>query len=75
MKEGVKTGRKFVIFSHIYAGARVKHDDTSKMSDLWTDTYNSRYFDLLLQYPSQLIIEIAGHDHWEDLRSYENKDG
>lgn len=45
------------------------------MSDLWTDTYNTRYFDLLLQYPSQLIIEIAGHDHWEDLRSYENKDG
>ena len=75
MKEAAGTGKKVIIFSHIYAGGYVKHDDTAGVADNWTDESNSRYFDLLLQYKDQVLIEIAGHDHWEDLRSYENKDG
>jgi len=25
--------------------------------------------------PGKLILEVGGHDHWEDLRSYKDKDG
>jgi hypothetical protein len=28
-----------------------------------------------LTYKDQIVIEIGGHDHWEDIRVYENKDG
>jgi hypothetical protein len=29
----------------------------------------------MLQYKDQLVIELAGHEHWEDLRYYEDSDG
>ena len=45
------------------------------MQDLWGSDYKNRYFDLLLQYKDQIVIELAGHDHWEDLRYYEDSDG
>lgn len=45
------------------------------MQDLWGNDYKNRYFDMLLKYKDQLIIELAGHDHWEDLRYYEDSDG
>jgi hypothetical protein len=48
LKEAAATGKKVIIFSHIYAGGYVKHDDTAGVADNWTDESNSRYFDLLL---------------------------
>ena len=66
------SSRKFVIIDHIYAGLRVQHDSNSFMEDLWRDDYRDRYFNFLLKYKNQLVIEIAGHDHWEDLRYYED---
>jgi hypothetical protein len=60
---------------HIYAGARVKHDDSQSVSSMWDKDYNDRYFDLLLKYKDQVMLEVGGHDHWEDIRVYKNKDG
>lgn len=42
---------------------------------MWNDDYNKRYFDLMLKYKDRLVIELAGHDHWEDFRLYVDKDG
>lgn len=42
--------RKYIIFDHIYAGGRIKHDTSSTMQDLWGADYKNKYFDLLLQY-------------------------
>jgi len=69
------SGQKYVIFTHIYAGSRVKHSDKLKMSDLWDTNWNKKYFDLLKDNKDRLVIELAGHDHWEDLRMYLDKDG
>ena len=48
MKEAATNGKKFIIFSHIYAGGYLLHDNTAGVADNWTDESNSRYFDLLL---------------------------
>ena len=75
LKEAQASGRKFILISHIYAGARVNHDDTQSVSSMWDSDYNSRYFDLLLAYKDQVMLEVGGHDHWEDIRVYKNKHG
>jgi hypothetical protein len=64
-----------VIFEHIYAGGRGKHKTGEKYEDIWRDDYNKRYFDLLLDNQDKLMLEIGGHDHWEDLRFYQKDDG
>ena len=63
-------GRRFLFLTHIYAGARVKHEDTGEIENLWQERYSERYFELLERYGDKLILEVAGHDHWEDLRLY-----
>ena len=62
------SGRKFIILDHIYAGGRFKHDATKKAQSLWSPKYNEWYFDLWDKYKDNIIIELAGHDHWEDVR-------
>ena len=62
--------RKYMILTHIYAGARVKHESTGEVEDLWQEKYSQRYFDLLRRHQGKVILEVAGHDHWEDLRVY-----
>lgn len=42
---------------------------------MWDKTYNKRYFDMMLEYKDQVVLEVGAHDHWEDVRYYENKDG
>ena len=61
---------KFIFLTHIYAGARVKHEETGEIENLWQERYSERYFELLERYGDKLILEVAGHDHWEDLRLY-----
>lgn len=63
----------FILQSHIYAGARFKHEAKTKESDLWFSTNNDHYFDLFEANQKQIVIEIAGHDHWEDVRVF-NRD-
>lgn len=29
----------------------------------------------MLKYKDRVVIELAGHDHWEDLRLYVDKNG
>ena len=67
--------KKNLMFYHMYAGGRIKHNTTQKSQMIWDKTYNKRYFDLMLEYKDQVLLEVGAHDHWEDLRYYENKDG
>lgn len=52
------------MIDHVYAGARFKHDDTEKATDLWVKDINTWYFDLMDTYQDKIILEIAGHDHF-----------
>ena len=46
----------------MYPGARY---GTQQM---WYDGFNSAYFSMLEMYRDKIIIEVAGHDHFADLR-------
>jgi hypothetical protein len=54
--------RKFIIICHVYPGARY---GTQQM---WFDGYSSAYFAMLEMYRDRIIIEVAGHDHFADVR-------
>lgn len=62
LADGVQSGRKFIISDHVYAGARYH------ANDLWHSDPTSRYFQILLKYAAQIVIEVVGHDHIADLR-------
>lgn len=57
-------GHKFILMNHIYAGARIKHNDKKHSFNLWNTNANEYYFSLWENYADQIIIELAGHDHW-----------
>jgi hypothetical protein len=38
------------------------------------DEFNSQYFDILDKYRESIIVEVAAHDHYTDLRYHENSD-
>ena len=40
---------------------------------MWNDQDTSSYFDILNKYSEKIIIEVAAHDHFSDLRYHENK--
>jgi hypothetical protein len=63
--------RKYLMVSHIYAGARLKHNDQMKASELWVDNWNKEFFDLVEQHEDKIIMEIAAHDHWADVRVFD----
>ena len=65
-----KSKRKYIFIDHIYAGARMEHKQNYKTEPLWRKHHETRYFNLVRDYSHKLSIEVAGHDHWEDLRSY-----
>lgn len=60
--------RKFIIMDHIYGGARFKHDNTKKAQSLWAPEYLDQYLSIWDKNSDKIMIELAGHDHWEDLR-------
>jgi hypothetical protein len=66
------TDRKFIILDHIYGGARFKHDNTKKAQSLWAPEYLDQYLKIWEQNSDKIMIELAGHDHWEDLRVTDN---
>ena len=53
----------------------MEHDDTATTWTLWKDDYMTKYFDLLSKYEDNIIIEVAGHDHWQDLRVNRDENG
>ena len=59
---GLSDGYKFIITDHVYAGARYHG------SDLWHNSFASRYFQILRDYHEAVSIEVVGHDHYADLR-------
>lgn len=69
-----KENRKVIPITHIYAGSRFKHGETGEVSRLWTKEDTHRYFDLMLAYKDTVMVELAGHDHWADLRAYQESD-
>jgi predicted phosphodiesterase len=66
--------QKCLILTHIYSGARLSHNKKNDANDLWNAADSKRYFNLAAKYKSKIILEIGAHDHWEDLRVYQNKD-
>ena len=62
LKEGLETGRKFILSGHTYAGARYHGND------LWHSDAAARYFEILRDNHEAVVIEVMGHDHYADLR-------
>lgn len=58
------TGRKFVIVTHIYAGARNKHNTKNASNNLWFTADATKYLGIMKKYNSKIVLEIGGHDHW-----------
>lgn len=61
-------GRKVIILDHIYAGARY-HDG----QQLWDSDQNDEYFQTLRDYRDVVVIEVAGHDHYPDVRYHSTR--
>jgi len=70
MKE--PSDRKYIFITHIYAGARMEHDKHFATQPLWKTEHSNRFFKLVKKYSNKLSIEVGGHDHWEDLRSFQD---
>ena len=60
--------------THIFAGAYTVRDNDKKLAAIqhWKTEWSDSYFDLMEDYKDTIIIEIAGHDHWADLRAIED---
>lgn len=76
LEEELKRDKKFLILDHAYAGARRKNGVNA---NLWHTQqgidYQDWYFDLFEKNKSKIVLEVAGHDHFEDLRTNYDKDG
>lgn len=55
-------GRRLILTFHIYPGTRYESPQ------LWKKEYSTEYFRLLRENADLVIIEVAAHDHWADLR-------
>jgi hypothetical protein len=56
------SGRKVILLDHVYAGSRFQGEELNKPECAKT------YFSMLRDYHDVVIIEVAGHDHFSDLR-------
>ncbi len=56
------TGRKIILLDHVYAGSRFQGEELNKPECA------KPYFSMLRDYHDVVIIEVAGHDHYADLR-------
>jgi hypothetical protein len=59
----------------MYAGARGKHNPKKEFEYIFNETWNIKFIDLFKKYQHKVILEIAGHDHWEDLRMIKTRRG
>lgn len=53
-----------MIVTHIYAGARNKHNTKNASNDLWFPDEAIKYLGIMKKYKSKIVLEIGGHDHW-----------
>ena len=68
-KQGEIDGMKFILTFHIYPGSQIwSKSDLGEVWDQWKSNYTTRYADIIRQYHSSIILEVAGHDHVSDLR-------
>ena len=62
----------------MYAGGRITHDTTKTSQMIWDESYNKRYFEMMLDYNGQILLDsrsgpmITGR---KDVRYYENTNG
>jgi hypothetical protein len=61
---GKSSGRKFLLTYHIYPGAKY----SSKSKELLFDKFTEPFFEILQTYQDSIVLEIAAHDHYTDLR-------
>lgn len=66
------SSKKFVLMSHIYAGARHKHSTKKGANDLWFVDDEAKYLSIFYKHKNNIAIEIGAHDHWEDVRVIED---
>jgi hypothetical protein len=69
------SSRHFLLLTHIYAGNRISHSTAKTASTLWMKDQETHYFDLFQQHQDRIILEVAGHDHWGDVRYNDAKEG
>jgi len=53
---------------HIYPGSKIYPDAPLSITTDWEEIHNERYFKIIEKYSHKIILEIGGHDHWQDLR-------
>ena len=70
LSTGRAQGRKFLITTHIYPGA--KYDQKSK--NLFTPDYNEDYFSILSDFRDVIVLESCAHDHYADVRYHSSGD-
>jgi hypothetical protein len=56
------TGRKVILLYHVYAGSSLQGEELNKLECA------KPYFSMLRDYHDVVIIEVASHDHYSDLR-------
>ena len=66
-------GTQHIILTHIYAGAQIK-SATQDIKEFWFTNYTDWYFNLIKANKDQLLLEIGGHDHFEDIRVFDDID-
>ena len=62
--------RKFILTFHIYPGA----DIDGEIKDQWMRNYTHSYFNMTHKYHHKIILEVAGHDHYADIRYHHSLD-
>lgn len=53
----------------------MKDDQSLKADTYWNADWYKKYFDMVKKHKDRIVIELAGHDHWEDLRMISDIDG
>lgn len=61
--------------THIYAGARNKHNIKDESNDLWFTADAEKYLSIMKKYKSKITLEIGAHDHWQDVRYIDDVTG
>ena len=53
----------------MYAGAKFNNENHG-VKEVWNANYTDWYFNLIKENKDRFLLEIGGHDHYEDVRVY-----
>lgn len=57
-----KSNRKYILGTHISAGVSVYQGKERNKAEMeWDPEWNSKYFNLLMNYQNKLLLEVGGH--------------